>query len=229
MKLKRLLLIGITTILVTSVTEAVEFLITDQNGIALNDTTNKLNLGDSASPKTVKLWLTYNTTELNAANMSGGLFSGGARFTPQNSQVATVARGAGQVVNPSSQWNPFTVTYLPISPTSYPTAMQVEFSRLNGQSGLTLPATMQFLLAEIVISPGPSMNSTGTQFTVVVPLSQAPIIYGTAGSQQVFGTQPLNYTFTVVPEPTTIALGAVATAMLGGVGFYRRKKAVKSS
>jgi hypothetical protein len=99
----------------------------------------------------------------------------------------------------------------------------------NQNPGIQLPNT-QFLLFTAVISPGSSINPSGTNVRVSNP-SSGTFKYGIPTNPiSISGTPPApsNYDFLVVPEPTTYALGAVATAMLGGVGFYRRKKAVKS-
>jgi len=234
MNTHKLAFLGILFCLVSSA-NAVEYLITDTNGNALNSTTNKLDLSNSTS-KVIQVWLTYNDADRNLANPAGGLFSGGARITPSDSNQPTqVAVPAAPFTNPSNQWNPFNPQ--PNSPTN-PTVYQVTFSRGGTNPdptlsvGIQLPATVsgagKFLLFEATITAGANLNATGSTFTVA-PVSTAPFRYGTGSTSLVaFTLQPQAYTFMVVPEPTTYALGAVATAMLGGVGFYRRKKAVKS-
>jgi len=235
MKTRKIALLVIFLSLVSSAS-AVEYLITDTSGNALNTTTNVLNLGDNPTPKTIQIWLTYNDTERTVANTNGGLYSGGARITPANTAIAVPS---APFTNPSNQWNPFNPQpNIPSNPTIY----QVTFSRGASNPdptlsvGIQLPATVngvgKFLLFEATVTAGSNVNPIGTNFTIA-SVATAPFRYGTANLAPsgpiAFSLQPQNYVFMVVPEPTTYALGAVATAMLGGVGFYRRKKSVKSS
>jgi len=220
----------------TSYASAVEYLVTDTSGNTI-DTTNALDLGQAPVAKTIQVWLTYTDAERNLANPAGGLFSGGARLTPANAQVANIFPGPSTpYTNPGSQWNPFNTQFNSLT---VPTVSQITFSRGSTNTdptqsvGIQLPATTsgvgKLLLFEALISPGATINPSGTNFTMI-PVSTAPFRYGTAAtSLTAFAVQPngAGYTFTVVPEPTTYALGAVATAMLGGVGYFRRKKVAK--
>jgi len=227
---------------VVTTTSAVEYLVTDTSGNVI-DNSNPLNLGNNPSPKTIRLWMTYNDTERTATNANGGgLMGGGARFTSNDSMVAAiVGPGSSAVTNPVNQWvNPLTIQFNSSNPNP-PSIMQASFTR-GTQSGLVLDPTVsgigKILLLEVLITPGPTINPSGTQFTIVSP-SGAPMSYGSSSQQyyygaipplgQSIGTQPANYTFTVVPEPTTYVLGAVASGMLGGVGYYRRKKVAKKA
>jgi hypothetical protein len=213
-------------LLVLSVTstQAVEILVTDMSGNSLNTTTNKLDLGNSPTPKTVKLWMTYSSAEATTANTAGGLFSGGVIITPANSSIATIIPPQSSAfTNPNNQWESISSIF------NGSTNVGVSFTQGTSKTGLTLNSSGgQILLLEVLISPGPSMSPTGTNFSFTANPSYAVFSYGTQTNIQGFNPQPTSFVFTVVPEPTTYALGAVATAMLGGVGFYRRKKAVKS-
>ena len=210
---------------------AVELLITDSSGNALNTTTNKLNLGDSPTPKVIQLWLTYDDTERTTVNNAGGLYSGGGILTPSDAQVANVFPGpSAPVTNPGNKWNTVTTNF---NSQTNPSILGATFTQGAGQSGLTLPPTVagsgRFLLLEYLVSPGANINPNGTNFIYTVNTNYAVYSYGTASSITPFNPQPSpsGYTFTVVPEPTTYVLGAVASGMLGGVGYYRRKKSVK--
>ena len=206
--------------------KAVELLVTDSNGTVLNTTTSKLDLGYSPTPKTISLWLTYNTTEQLAANQSGGFFSGGVVLT---SSVPTAAMifppSSSSIINPNNQWNPLQIDW--DQPSNF-SAVQTTFSR-GTQAGLQLDGFGRILLMQYVISPGTTINSTGTDFNLSVPVEYASFQYGSASGQTNFTKQPDDYNFTVVPEPTTYVLGTVASGMLAGVGYYRRKKVAKMS
>ena len=216
---------------VVSSTKAVEYLVTDTTGNVIN-TSNALNLGDNPLPKTIQLWMSYTDAERNLANPAGGLYMGSAIFTPNNAQVANIFPPDGSAfTNPSSQWNPFTVLFNSLT---NPTATRVQFNRGStpSQTGIQLPATSggtgRVLLLEALISPGANINPTGTTF-VVNPFASSPFRYGSPSTSFTDFVQPTTYSFTVVPEPTTYVLGAVASGMLGGVGYYRRKKLAKKA
>lgn len=203
---------------------AVELLVTDSNGNTLNTTTNKLDLGFTPTPKTISVWLTYNSTEQSTANTAGGLFSGGlsvSSYTPTAAMIFPPA--SSSVINPNNQWNPTQIFW--DQPSNFSTVVAT-FSR-GQQSGLLMDNSMRILLLQFVVSPGSTINSTGSVFNVSVPLAYADFQYGSASGQLSFTNQPIDYQFTVVPEPTTYALGLVASGVLGGVGYYRRKKSVK--
>ncbi|MFM7591969.1 MAG: hypothetical protein ACKO85_09270, partial [Isosphaeraceae bacterium] len=96
-----------------SSTSAVEYLVTDVGGNVI-DNSNPLNLGNDPSPKTIRLWMTYNDTERTATNANGGgLMGGGARFTSNNALVAAIIEPKeSAVTNPGNQWvNPLTVQF----------------------------------------------------------------------------------------------------------------------
>jgi len=223
------ILLSCLLLIAFSSTDAVEFLVTDTNGNTLN-TTNKLDLGSSSpSPKTIQLWLTYTDAERTTTNNGGGLFQGAVIATPANAQVANfLPPGTSAVTNPGGQWNPISIQFNSLTT---PTILGVSFSR-GSQAGIVLPPTSggtgKVLLLEYLVSPGPQISSTGTDIVFNVNNSYGLFGYGTSTASIIYNPQPQAYTISVVPEPTTYALGAVATAMLGGVGFYRRKKAVKS-
>jgi len=222
------------------IVDGVEYLVTDTSGNVVNNLT-PLDLGSNPQAKTIQLWLTYNDTERTAANANGGgLMGGAARFTSANSYAAAILPpAASAVTNPGNKWSDVVVQFNTPTAPQPSNIMQASFTR-GSSAGLVLDPTVsgvgRILLLELLITPGSQISTAGTQFTIVSP-SNAPFNYGSSTDLKYFGpppvgsgvgTQPINYTFTVVPEPTTYALGAVATAMLGGVGFYRRKKAVKS-
>ena len=54
--------------------KALEFLVTDVNGTAYNNTTNQLDLGVNPAAKTVYVWMTYTSSEQNQINAGGGLW-----------------------------------------------------------------------------------------------------------------------------------------------------------
>lgn len=212
--------------LAVSSLNAVELLVTDSNGNALNTTTNKLDLGFNPTPKTISLWMTYNSSEQATANAAGGLFSGGVILSSSNPTVAMIfPPGSNSVINPNNQWNPIQIDW--DQPSNF-SAVQTTFSR-GTQLGLQLDNTNKILLMQYVISPGSTINPAGTDFVLTVPFTYAAFQYGSSSLQTDFNPQPSNYTFTVVPEPTTYVLGAVASGMLGGVGYYRRKKVAKKA
>lgn len=200
------------------VCHAVEYLVTDSNGVTVgNSPSDWLDLGHNPTPKTIQLWLTYSGSEQTAANNAGGLMAGGARITPSNASVANIfPPGSSSVINPNNQWNPLQIQFNSLT---VPTAVQTTFSR-GTNSGLTLGNDMKILLLEFVISPGATINASGTVFSVVVP-STAKFSYGTAFSQTNFTVQPSNLTFTVVPEPSTYVFCSLATFALVGIGLKR--------
>ena len=204
--------------------KAVELLITDSNGNALNTTTNKLDLGFNPTPKTISVWLTYSSAEQSAANNNGGLWRGGFIATPNNADIANIfPPSSSSIINPNNQWG--APSYQWDSDTD-PRALFVQVSRAAGQVGLQLDNSLRFLVVQLVVSPGKSINSSGTDFIFNVP-PEATFAYN--GGATAFVPQPQAYSFTVVPEPTTYVLGVVASGMLGGVGYYRRKKLVKKA
>ena len=218
-------------VLSTSYLSAVEVIFTDTNGNPLNTTTNKLDLGYSPTAKTVQLWLTYNDTERTTINNAGGLYAGGGILTPQFANIANVFPGpSAPVTNPGNKWSTITTNF---NSQSNPTILGATFTQGAGQSGLALPPTVsgsgRFLLLEYLISPGANISSSGTDFTYQINTNYAVYSYGTSSGVTPFNPQPNGYTFTVVPEPTTYVLGAVASGMLGGVGYYRRKKLAKKA
>lgn len=219
--MRRLLAIffAVSVIHTSLICHAVEFLVTDSNGVTIGNTSSDwLDLGHNPTPKTIQLWLTFNASEQATANAAGGLMGGGARITPSNASVANIfPPGSSSVINPNSQWKALQILFNSLT---NPTAIQTSFSR-GQDSGLFLGNDMKILLMEYVISPGATINSTGTQFSVVVPTS-ALFKYGTSGSQTVFSTQPSNFTFTVVPEPSTYVFCSLATFTLFGLGFRKR-------
>ncbi|MFM7317332.1 MAG: hypothetical protein ACKO5E_10325, partial [bacterium] len=176
-----------------SSTSAVEYLVTDVGGNVI-DNSNPLTLGNDPSPKTIRLWMTYNDTERTATNANGGgLMGGGARFTSNNSLVAAIiGPNTSAVSNPGNQWvNPLTVQFNSSTPNP-PSIMQASFTR-GTQSGLVLDPTVggtgRILLLEVLITPGPNINPTGTQFTIVSP-SGAPLSYGSSAQQYYYGAAP---------------------------------------
>jgi len=102
---------------------------------------------------------------------------------------------------------------------------QAVFNNGVGSGGITLTDPTKVLLAAFVISPGSQVSYAGT--TVTVGLAGAgngfsigdgttytPIILTNAGLLQ----------FTVVPEPSTIAMGLISGISLMATGFYRRRQ-----
>ena len=212
---------------------ALEFLITDSNNNPLTSAAgaNPLNLGDNPVQQTIKVWVTYNSTDQSTYNNAGGLLGGTVLMSfsnvrnPLESPVGAFIFGPygtnpGFITNSNSQFTPGFTTAANSS------QVQVTFNT-GTNPGIQLPSN-QFLLFTAVIAPGATINSQGTNVVVNNP-SSGLFRYGSPSAPVSISPSPSPYNFTVVPEPATYVLGAVASGMLGGVGYYRRKKVAKKA
>lgn len=208
--------------------KALEFLITDVNGTAYNTTTNKLDLGENPTAKTVYVWMTYDTSEKTTINNGGGLASGSARLTFANFNYTTFPTSGAALVpyilKPSStslggtNWSAFQ------RGSTSPYAQAVFSSGAGG--GITLTDPTKVLLAAFVISPGSQLSYVGTTVTIGLAGAANGFTYGDG-----FSFTPITLTnagtlqFTVVPEASTIAMGLVSVVSLVSTGLYRRRVA----
>jgi hypothetical protein len=224
-----LLLMLVLPALLNSRANALEYIITDAQGVSLSG--GILDLGDNPTPKNVLIYLRYTTAEaaiINDTAGSGlttpGLYSGSYQLDFANSARATVAsssditRGTGQTLN----WSVYSTS---LSPTP-----RASFNQGTGSDpALPVPSVVapalynQILLGQVTISPGSAVNPAGTLVTLGVA-SPGDFISFKKDGDIVFWTDPTALTFTVVPEPSTIAMGLISGISLMATGFYRRRQ-----
>jgi hypothetical protein len=212
----------------SSSANALEYIITDAQGVSLSGGT--LDLGDNPTPKNVLIYLRYTAAEaaiINDTAGSGlttpGLYSGSYQLDFANSARATVAstsditRGTGQTLN----WGVYSTS---LSPTP-----RASFNQGITDPALVVPSVVapalynQILLGQVTISPGTAVNPLGTLVTLGVA-SPGDFISFQKDGNFVFWADPTALTFTVVPEPSTIAMGLISGISLVATGFYRRRQ-----
>jgi hypothetical protein len=223
-----LLLMLVLPALLNSRANALEYIITDAQGVSLSG--GILDLGDNPTPKNVLIYLRYTSVEaaiINDTAGSGsttpGLYSGSYQLDFANSARATVAlasditRGTGQTLN----WSVYSTS---LSPTP-----RASFNQGISDPALVVPSVVspalynQILLGQVTISPGSAVNPAGTLVTLGVA-SPGDFISFQKDGNFVFWTDPTALTFTVVPEPSTIAMGLISGISLLATGFYRRRQ-----
>ena len=224
-----LLLMLVLPALLNSRANALEYIITDAQGVSLSG--GILDLGDNPTPKNVLIYLRYTTAEAAIINdtagsgstQSPGLYSGSYQLDFANSARATVAlasditRGTGQTLN----WSVYSTS---LSPTP-----RASFNQGISDPALVVPSVVspalynQILLGQVTISPGSAVNPAGTLVTLGVA-SPGDFISFQKDGNFVFWTDPTALTFTVVPEPSTIAMGLISGISLLATGFYRRRQ-----
>jgi hypothetical protein len=224
-----LLLMLVIPALLNSRAKALEYIITDAQGVSLSG--GILDLGDNPTPKNVLIYLRYTTAEaaiINDTAGSGsttpGFFSGSYQLAFTNSAIATVAsesgitRGTGQTLN----WVNYSNKALPTP--------RASFNQGTGTDpalpvpGVVSPALYnQILLGQVTISPGSAVNPSGTLVTLGIVSTQDFISFRKNGDIEIW-TDPSSLTFTVVPEPSTIAMGLISGISLVATGFYRRRQ-----
>ena len=223
-----LLLMLVLPALLNSRANALEYIITDAQGVSLSG--GILDLGDNPTPKNVLIYLRYTTAEaaiINDTAGSGstqpGFYSGSYQLDFANSARATVAlasditRGTGQTLN----WSVYSTS---LSPTP-----RASFNQGISDPALVVPSVVspalynQILLGQVTISPGSAVNPAGTLVTLGVA-SPGDFISFQKDGNFVFWTDPTALTFTVVPEPSTIAMGLISGISLVATGFYRRRQ-----
>ena len=225
-----LLLMLVLPALLNSRANALEYIITDAQGVSLSG--GILDLGDNPTPKNVLIYLRYTTAEAAIINdtagsgstQSPGLYSGSYQLDFANSVRATVAstsditRGTGQTLN----WSVYSTS---LSPTP-----RASFNQGTGSDpALLVPSVVapalynQILLGQVTISPGSAVNPAGTLVTLGVASSGDFISFKKDGDF-VLWADPTALTFTVVPEPSTIAMGLISGISLVATGFYRRRQ-----
>ena len=231
---RRLLMIGLLSACLAQV-EALEFVVTDTVGgynTPLNTTTNKLNLGDNPVPKTVYVYIKYSQAEANTINDTAGtgsttpgLYGGSFQFAYGTANIVAVktsgdiTRGpAGSTLN----WDTFT-------PNVPPTTATV---RATFNQGLTAPALVvadpgagnfgYYVIGQVLISPA-TINPTGSTITVSRLAGASWQSINKAGGAVALGV-PTTFTFTVVPEPSSIALSIFSAFALAGTAIQRRKR-----
>lgn len=223
-----LLLMLVIPALLNSSANALEYIITDAQGVSLSG--GILDLGDNPTPKNVLIYLRYTSVEaaiINDTAGSGsttpGLYSGSYQLDFANSARATVAlasditRGTGQTLN----WSVYSTS---LSPTP-----RASFNQGISDPALVVPSVVspalynQILLGQVTISPGSAVNPAGTLVTLGVA-SPGDFISFQKDGNFVFWTDPTAITFTVVPEPSTIAMGLISGISMVATGFYRRRQ-----
>jgi hypothetical protein len=223
-----LLLMLVLPALLNSRANALEYIITDAQGVSLSG--GILDLGDNPTPKNVLIYLRYTSVEaaiINDTAGSGsttpGLYSGSYQLDFANSARATVAlasditRGTGQTLN----WSVYSTS---LSPTP-----RASFNQGISDPALVVPSVVspalynQILLGQVTISPGSAVNPAGTLVTLGVA-SPGDFISFQKDGNFVFWNDPTALTFTVVPEPSTIAMGLISGISLVATGFYRRRQ-----
>lgn len=233
-RVRILLMVGL---LVTSASKSrgLEYVVTDTLGgynSPLNTTTNKLNFGDNPVPKTVYVYLKYSDTEANTINdvagsgtaRTAGLFSGSfqmaftaasAAYVKQNSDITAGPAGS------SLSWNTFN-TSLP------PSAANARATMTQGVGGQGLPISYPGvgnfgyqLVGEVLISNG-AIDSTGATVTVSYVSTSRWASVNKNGTAAFIATQPANFTFTVVPEASSVAMGLIGAVSIVGTTIHRR-------
>lgn len=232
---RRLLMVGLMAF-ASSELQALEYVVTDTVGgynNPLNTTTNKLNLGDNPVAKTVYVYIKYTQAEADTINdvtgtgaTTPGLYGGSWQFQfGTANQVAVkaasdITRGpAGTTLN----WDTFT-------PNIPPTTATV---RATFNQGFTAPALAvsdpgvgnfgYYVIGQVLISPGTSLTSAGSTVSTSKP-SGASWSYIKKDGSSGFLAAPSTFTFTVVPETSSIIMGVLSTASIVGTAFQRRRK-----
>ncbi len=208
--------------------KALEFLVTDVNGTAYNNTTNQLDLGVNPAAKTVYVWMTYTSSEQNQINAGGGLWGGSARLTFGNFNVATILTPTtSSILKPfntslgGANWSGFQRNI-----TSASGYAQAVFNNGVGAGGINLTDPTKVLLAAFVISPGSQLSYVGTTVTIGLAGAANGFSYGDGTTYVPIAlTNAGSLQFTVVPEASTIAMGLVSVVSLVSTGLYRRRVA----
>ncbi len=216
---------------ITSRVTALEYIVTSSVGgynTPLNNTTNKLDLGDNPVAKTVYVYMKYSQAEALQINVpNGGLQGGSFKLTFGSATVAGVNSALDITRGPSNTlaWTVFTPT---VAPTT--TTPQAIFNQ--GLAGTLLnvidPGAGNFgyyIIGQVLISPGSTINPTGTTVTVAKVGGASWSYFDTSGNPQVLAVSPSTFQFTVVPEASTIAMGLVSVVSLVSTGLYRRRVA----
>ena len=213
---------------------SLEYVVTDDAGTILGGS-SILNLGDQPIPKNVLVYLKYTTAEANIINGVGtigsspaGFYSGSYQFAILNTARATVAATGDMTTAYSWQQTSKTVpTSLPTSSNAIVSFVQnANTARLDVTPVVSPASTGMLLLGQVLISPGSAVNPIGTTFTLSQSSGGDWISTDKTGAfdNPTFWNAPTLISFTVVPEPSTIAMGLISGISLVATGFYRRRQ-----
>ena len=232
------LLVALLLSISSSTANALEYYVTDVQGNSLAGGT--LDLGQNPISKTVYVYLKYTQAEANTINGVGtsgpnqaGLFSGSFQLNFANSGIALVntssniAQGTYLTGLSSLQWTPS--LQIPSSGVQNAKALFTATSSPNPRYAVPnpiSPATDGYIqIGQVVISPGATVNPSGTLVTLGMPSGGTWISSNTnSTSRNTIWATPTALTFTVVPEPSTIAMGLISGISLVATGFYRRRQ-----
>lgn len=235
-RLRSLLVVGLL-VAYTSKSKGLEYVVTDTLGgynNPLNTTTNKLNFGDNPVPKTVYIYLKYSDTEANTINdvagsgtaRTPGLYSGSFQIGFTASTAAYVRQSSDITTGPSGSsltWNTFT----PSLPPSVSNARATMTQGVGGQ-GLPIsnPGVGNFgyqLVGQVLISNG-AIDYNGATVTVSYVSTSRWASVNKNGTAAFITAQPANFTFTVVPEASSIAMGVIGATTIFATAFHRHSK-----
>jgi len=85
-----------------------------------------------------------------------------------------------------------------------------------------------YIIGQVLISPGSTINPTGTVVTVGKVSGANWAYFDTNNNLATLTLTPSTFQFTVVPEPSTIAMGLISGISLMATGFYRRRQVKKT-
>lgn len=239
---RRLLLLSLVAISSTDV-DALEYVVTDTLGgynNPLNTTTNKLNLGDNPVAKTVYVYIKYSQAEANiindvngtgTLNPNPGLYGGSMQMTFSAPTIAGVKLSSDITRGPNGttlNWDTFTPTVPPASASP----------RVSFNQGLTAPYLSvtdpgagnfgYYVISQVVISPGTSINSSGTNVQVSKNLPTGASWTAVDKENNIIQLgAPTVFNFTVVPEASTWAMGVVSFVTM--LSALHRRRMLNSS
>ena len=213
---------------------SLEYVVTDDVGTVLGGS-SILNLGDQPIPKNVLIYLKYTAAEADIINGVGtvgsspaGFWSGSYQLAIGNTARATVATVGDMTTSFSWAKIDKTVpTSLPTSSNAITMFAQNAHTARAGVTPVVNPATTgMLLLGQVLISPGSAVNPLGTTFTLSQSTGGDWISTDKTSTfdAPTFWNAPTVVAFTVVPEPTTIAMGLISGISLLATGFYRRRQ-----
>lgn len=221
---------------IPSKVSGLEYIVTNTVGgynTPLNTTTNKLDLGDNPVAKTIYVYIKYSQAEANLVNDTGGtgsfaagLYGGSFKLTFATTTVAGVnsssdiTRGSSNTLN----WASFTPNISPATTTPQSIFNQGAVAPLLTMADPGVGNFGYYIIGQVLISPGSTINPTGTVVTVGKVSGANWAYFDTNNNLATLTLTPSTFQFTVVPEPSTIAMGLISGISLVATGFYRRRQ-----
>lgn len=233
--LRRFLLIGLLA-LTTSDLRALEYVVTDTIGgynNPLNTTTNRLNLGDNPVAKTVYVYIKYSQAEADTINditgtgsTTPGLVSGSFQFAFGTANMVAVKTASDITRGPSGttlNWDSFTPNVPPVTGSVRATFSQGLLAPALGVSDPGAGNFGYYVIGQVLISPGTALTSAGTTVTTSRLIGASWNYQKKDGSGGTFAA-PTTFQFTVVPEPSSVAMSLLSFSAVVCTTVHRRRK-----